>query len=131
MVSRGELKLAILDFIDQTDRFEAYTLGWLGYDEGRATSEEKATTYVQQIHESREAINESIQAVGGLALWLEDEQGIPTHEVRLGAWLGHDPGDQSKHLWKPLDGRDGQYLSISPGAIDEMRNHLKTQSGRV
>lgn len=128
MATSAELKLAILDFIDQTDRYEAYTLSWLRYDEGRSSTEEQAAGLIQQLQESRAAINESIQAVGGLALQLEDEQGTPTHEVRLGAWLGHDPDDMSKHLWKPLGAQTGQYLSIDPGAIAEMRDRLITQA---
>lgn len=127
MTGGRELKLAILNFIDHTDRFEAYTLGWLGYDEGRTSSEEEAATYIHQIHDSREAINETIRAVGGLILQIEDEHGTPTHEIRLGAWLGHDPDDQSMHLWTPFGSEGGRYLSISPYAIEEMRTRLQTQ----
>ena len=118
-----QFRLAILEHIELTERYETFTAQWLQFDRGRSGLP-LAETYCKAVDESRAVINEGIRAVGGLAVQLENDQGTTIGEIRLGAWLGNDPDNPSMHLWKPLGAPAGQFLSVNPTAIEEMREHI-------
>lgn len=124
---RNALGIAVLDFIDQTSRFEAEFKrrrenGQLPPAVMRMIEMELSESPTQIVVASRQIINACLADIGGIRSVLEDPAtGQQTPCLYLG-WQGNHPTEEGMHLWKARLPQGLGVVSISANALEEFSN---------
>lgn len=112
-VSREQLTLAVLDFIDTTSTFHEQT-----HAEASKAGRPVPAVVKEELAASRTAVNECLALLGGLAHFYTE--GGVTHPCKLEIWDGYHL-EEKCHIWRwqGLPAEMGLHLNVA--AIDEMR----------